>query len=128
MSRRSGVLGLMTGLLCAACQPQVAPSNDAEAVVLQGPLVRVLRELDESGLIGPPDGKRSVAYELCIPREAEARAIQLGVQVSASPGRSGCTSGQLLAIGETASQNGLEAMVRLAVLKGAGPVSRADFE
>ena len=128
MSIRNCGLGLMTGLLCAACQPQEAPSNDAEAVVIQGPLVRVLRELDENGLIGPPDGKRSVAYELCIPLEAEARAIQLGVQVSASPGRSGCTSGQLLAIGETAAQNGLETIVRLAVMDGAGPVSRADFE
>lgn len=51
--------------------------------------------LDEAGLLGPPGGKRALAYELCIPNSAERRTEVEGIDPSvafssASPAHNGC--------------------------------------
>ncbi len=65
-----------------------------------------LDQIDKDGLIGPADGKRTLAYEFCIPAEASAReevkAIDSAIQVfEGSSGRIGCSDQQWLCMGET---------------------------
>lgn len=65
-----------------------------------------LSAVDENGLVGPPDGKRLLHYELCLPRDdalvREALFIDPSLEVYArSPGRAGCHGEQVLAIGNT---------------------------
>ena len=68
VSRGVWTFGVLAGLCCAACQPLPASITDEDDAVIRGSLARLLREVDENGLVGPADGKRSVAYELCVPR------------------------------------------------------------
>jgi hypothetical protein len=46
-----------------------------------------LEDLDENGLIGPPDGKVAVSYELCVPRDQklvdEVRSIDPSIAIHA---------------------------------------------
>ena len=65
-----------------------------------------LDSLNESGLQGPPDGLRSMAYEFCIPANdasvREVTGIDPTVRIQGqSPGRIGCREDQYLCIGET---------------------------
>lgn len=79
-----------------------------------------LRQLDDDGLYGPPDGKVARMYEFCIPDRpdavAEVREIDGTVELTASRGRIGCTDGELLAVGNTAQPNWLDVLTRLAQL------------
>lgn len=79
-----------------------------------------LSGIDEDGLYGPPDGKRSRAYEFCIPADSaaadEVRSIDSTVELSRSPGRIGCGEDQLLAIGNTGQPGWMDVLIRLASL------------
>ena len=80
-----------------------------------------LDPISEEGLIGPPDGLRSVAYEFCIPNQPqfieEVTQIDDNIQIfSQSPGRIGCQSDQALAIGETHNPNWKEILINLTQL------------
>ncbi|MGK7939628.1 MAG: hypothetical protein AB4062_05650 [Crocosphaera sp.] len=62
--------------------------------------------ISRDGLIGPPDGLRSVSYEFCIPAINEAvKTIQtIDTQIDIyrqSPGRIGCRKNQYLCIAHT---------------------------
>jgi hypothetical protein len=64
-----------------------------------------LSQIDETGMIGPADGKRSVAYEFCVPDDAaklnEVKAVDPSLRCTlGSPGRIGCGKDQYLCIGE----------------------------
>jgi hypothetical protein len=63
-----------------------------------------LSQVDDNGMIGTGDAKRTVAYEFCIPQvEAklnEVKAIDASLQCYAgTPGRIGCQRDQYLCIG-----------------------------
>ena len=65
-----------------------------------------LDRLNDDGLVGPPNGLRSLMYEFCIPSDSasvrEVREIDSSVQFySISPGRIGCGEGLTLCISET---------------------------
>jgi hypothetical protein len=62
-----------------------------------------LTAIDANGLIGAGSGKRSQAYEFCVPagKKAPVQALDPSLQFSPSPGRVQCQPGELLAIGET---------------------------
>jgi len=65
-----------------------------------------LNQFDENGLYGPPDGKRSLDYEFCIPNgnryAEEVQEIDSTVNFfPLSSGRIGCTAEQTLVIGHT---------------------------
>ncbi len=65
-----------------------------------------ISKLDESGLYGPPDGKRALSYEFCIPdtvqNRTEVKRIDPTVKFFAqSPGRIGCGETENLCIGST---------------------------
>lgn len=80
-----------------------------------------LNQLDESGLYGPTDGKRSLSYEFCLPNNlATIETVQnidptLVIYLH-SPGRVGCSDRELLAIGETHQPNYREVLLSLASL------------
>ena len=62
-------------------------------------------QFDTNGFIGPVDGKRTLAYEFCIPNTASAKQavskIEPTIRFSNSPGRIACSRSELLCLGET---------------------------
>jgi len=90
-------------------------------------------ELNEHGLIGPPDGKVALSYEFCIPKDQrrvdEVRTIDPSVAIQAgSPGRVGCGPTQVLCIGSTHQPNFREILSRLCELDYVTRIERAFFE
>jgi len=80
-----------------------------------------LDQLDELGLYGPEDGKRSRSYEFCVPNDLAAIATVQSIDPTLmlypqSPGRIGCDETQVLAIGETHQPNYREVLINLASL------------
>ena len=65
-----------------------------------------LDQLDEEGLMGPPDGLRALDYEFCIPGDAahaaQVRDIDPTLRIFMhSRGRIGCGPGEYLCVGST---------------------------
>lgn len=92
-----------------------------------------MAQLDADGLVGPPDGKRSLAYEFCIPTTPEAQAEVKAIDPTArfmpgSPGRSGCTREQILVIGETHQPNYAQVLAQLAALPYVTRIQQSFFE
>ncbi|MBN2704417.1 MAG: hypothetical protein JXR23_09430 [Pontiellaceae bacterium] len=122
---------LLTPVLTAlfACTPlrTSAPSPEVFAKIEFD-----LSALDADGLIGPPDGKVSLAYEFAIPDTAACRAevlaIDPSIQISTSRGRIGATADQCLCIGETHQPNYMEILHRLAELPYVERIARCWFE
>jgi len=92
-----------------------------------------LAEIDERGLEGPEGGKRRVDYEFCMPARpgyvTQVRVIDPSLQLFPTvPGRSGCTTEQILAIGHTALPLWRERLERLAALRYVRRIERTYFE
>ncbi len=107
------------GLL--ACKP--ASRNNTQATVSNPVLQKInfdLSQISPDGLIGPPNGLRSLSYEFCIPATEkhlnEVRSINSAIQISRSPGRIGCTKNQYLCIGETHTPQWREILLAIAKL------------
>lgn len=78
--------------------------------------------LDEDGLFGPPDGKRALAYEFCIPDTVENRTVVAQIDptitfFAQSPGRIGCRKHEILCVGSTHQQDFAGVLHQLASLK-----------
>lgn len=121
-------LGLV-GWLTLACQPLV----DVDQPTALDKITFDLEKLDEDGLYGPPDGRRSLDYEFCIPRDAahggQVRGIDPSVTLHPdSPGRIGCTADQVLAIGNTHQPNAVLILMELANLDYIERIDRVDWE
>jgi len=91
-----------------------------------------LARLDGQGLYGPVGGKRSLAYEFCVPdapgRLAAVLDINPALQCTAhSPGRLGCGEAQWLCIGDT-HEPGVAALGELARLDFVQEIREAHFE
>jgi hypothetical protein len=86
----------------------------------------------EDGLYGPPDGRRALDYEFCIPDAAcireQVSAIDPSVRFSTSPGRIGCADGDLLAIGNSHQPGFQEVLRQLAELPYVRRIEPAWFE
>lgn len=117
--------------------PEIGPDAGGEGAAAAGRPARLvgldLQALDQNGLLGPPDGKRALHYEFCIPGDAAARAEVAAIDPSAdfyprSPGRSGCGAEQLLVIGSTHQPGFRLVLQRLAQLSYVQRIQRADFE
>lgn len=82
-----------------------------------------LDQLDEAGLYGPADGKRSLSYEFCVPYHPRAIETVQDIDPTVvvylqSPGRIGCRrSTQVLAIGHTHQPNYRQVLANLANLE-----------
>ena len=121
--------GLGLGLLTLACQPLSSP----EESVVMDKITFDLEQLDETGLYGPPDGKRSLDYEFCLPREAAYVDAVMAIDASVtlyphSPGRIGCTADQILAIGNTHQPDAALVLMELANLDYIQRIDRVDWE
>ncbi len=89
--------------------------------------------LDDDGLYGPPDGRRAMHYEFCIPAgepyESEVRGIDPSVQrFGESPGRIGCGNGERLCLGSTHQPGFRGILARLAELAYIRRIEPAWFE
>jgi hypothetical protein len=92
-----------------------------------------LCDLDAEGLVGPPDGKRALDYEFCIPAAdafaAEVRAIDASARFQpGSRGRIGCAPDETLVIGNTHRPDFAFVLQRLAELPYVERIERAWFE
>lgn len=92
-----------------------------------------LGPLDDSGLHGPPDGRRSLDYEFCIPAGAPYRDRVAAIDPSArftprGRGRIGCGPTQSLVIGNTHQPGFREILETLAQLPFVERISQALFE
>ena len=92
-----------------------------------------LDRLDSSGLQGPPDGRRALHYELCIPDRPEAAQAVTAIDPSLKiyrgpPGRVGCGVGTLLCVGHTHRPDYRAVLERLAALPFVSEIREAFFE
>jgi hypothetical protein len=92
-----------------------------------------LGRLDESGLYGPPNGRRALDYEYCIPEGQPYRDRVLAIDPSArfqpgSPGRIGCGAGQVLVLGNTHQPGYRQILQGLVDLPFVGRIVEAVFE
>jgi hypothetical protein len=122
---RLAALALALGCAQAGALEPMAPAVDVIGFELC--------DLDAQGLIGPPDGKRAVDYEFCIPAgegfAAEVRAIDATARVHpGSPGRIGCGPDEVLVIGNTHRPDFAFVLQRLAELPYVERIERAWFE
>ncbi|MEI7970810.1 MAG: hypothetical protein WCJ69_17680 [Betaproteobacteria bacterium] len=92
-----------------------------------------LSAIDADGLEGPPDGKRAVDYEFCVPAGdgyvAEVRVIDPSAQaLPGSRGRIGCRPGQVLVMGHTHRPGWRQSLERLTVLRYVRKIEKAVYE
>ena len=92
-----------------------------------------ISKLDESGLYGPPGGKRALSYEFCIPdtvqNRIELKRIDPTVKFFAeSPGRIGCGKYESLCIGSTHQKDFRGVLQRLAELTYVQRIDESFFE
>ena len=127
---RTAVSVLCLALLLVAvpgCLPRGRDQDDKAKITFD------LDPLDEEGLRGPPDGRRALSYEFCIPNTprhvAEVSAIDSTVQCMAgSPGRIGCGADQSLCIGSTHQEDFRGVLRQLAELEYVERIDEAFFE
>ncbi|MEM9120830.1 MAG: hypothetical protein AAGD09_23550 [Cyanobacteria bacterium P01_F01_bin.56] len=80
-----------------------------------------LNQLDEFGLYGPEDGRRSLSYEFCLPNDLQAIETVQAIDPTLiiylqSAGRVGCDDQEVLAIGETHQPHYRDVLINLASL------------
>lgn len=117
-------LGCSLGVLVSAGMAVRAEKREVQpALVMHSTLQKIsfdLANISAEGLIGPPNGLRSLSYEFCIPAEAihlaEIRQIDPTLQISRSRGRIGCQRNQYLVIGQTHNSRWREILLAIARL------------
>jgi len=114
-------------LVLAACGPLPAKLV-REAATAQAKITFDMSKLDADGLYGPPDGKRALSYEYCIPANPEAASQVKSIDPSAevypgSRGRIGCSSDEYLIVGNTSQPHYRSTLMRLA---GLDTIERID--
>jgi hypothetical protein len=92
-----------------------------------------LHAIGDDGLYGPPDGRRALDYELCVPRSGDAAADVGAIDPSAriftrSRGRVGCRADQLLVLGTTGQAGFRRVLEALAGLPYVERIEPAWFE
>lgn len=106
---------LLTGYEKELPQKDSKPNSVLEKITFD------ISAISAEGLIGPPNGLRSVSYEFCIPAQEqslkEVQAIDPSIKYYAnSPGRIGCHGNQYLCIGDTHNPQWKEILLSIAGL------------
>lgn len=115
---------LVAVLLLAACAS--SPPKGMDKIRFD------LRKVDAAGFEGPPDGKREVAYQFCIPNTLERRVEVLELDPTAHfesevAGRAGCTSEEILVHARTGAPNWLGRLQAIAALPYVNSIRRTPF-
>ena len=122
-------LGAVVLTVALACQPLPA-ADDASSL---DKIAFDLSSLDQDGLYGPADGKRSLDYEFCIPAGEPYVQVVSAIDPSAqffpqSRGRIGCGEGEVLTIGNTHQANHQTILMELANLDYIERIQPVDWE
>ena len=109
-----------SGFLLTGYQQEL-PRKDSQPNSILEKITFDISAISPEGLIGLPNGLRSVSYEFCIPaREQslkELQAIDPSIKYYAnSPGRIGCHSNQYLCIGDIHNPRWQEILLSIARL------------
>lgn len=120
--------GAALGVALGACV-QVGPALSSQSRTIAFDTARI----GDDGLVGPADGKRTVAYEYCVPRGPgyldEVRRIDPTAEpMPGSRGRIGCTARQTLVLGSTVGPHWRERLDRLAALPYVRRIAEVFFE
>jgi hypothetical protein len=102
-------------------------------IVSQKKITFDLTSLDNEGLFGPPNGKRALSYEFCIPDQEPYQStvehIDLTLQcMSESPGHIGCGAYENLCIGFTHQRHFRDVLRGLAELPYITHIEQSFFE
>jgi len=92
-----------------------------------------ISRLDKNGLMGPPNGKRALSYEFCIPNterhKAEVKRIDSTVEfMPGFPGRIRCDKNEYLCIGSTHQKDFKRVLKNLACLEYVKLINECFFE
>jgi hypothetical protein len=115
------VLFLIVSPYLLVCYPEKYPSRETSASETLKKISFDISLLSSAGLIGPPDGLRSLSYEFCIPASTkyilEVKKIDQTIQYYLNtPGRIGCDYNQYLCIANTHKSNWKATLFALASL------------
>ncbi|MBD1917636.1 MULTISPECIES: hypothetical protein [Cyanophyceae] len=129
--RSSVALSLGAAVLTLAFSCQPVPSADHSSAMDK--IAFDLSTLDENGLHGPTDSKRSLDYEFCIPAGGAYTQVVSAIDPSAqffpqSRGRIGCGEGEVLTIGNTHQANHQTILIELANLNYIDRIQPVDWE
>ena len=121
---------LFVASLFAACTPPKGNSAKSDHIAK---IKFDLEQLDENGLLGPPDGKRALSYEFCIPLKeeyaAEVQSIDSTVTIlQHASGRIGCSDNEYLCLGNTHQKNYQEVLFKLSRLEYVKKIEESFFE
>ena len=113
---RTTRLALLAALCLVLFMVMPSRANDGANPDPLSKITFPLDQLNQEGLMGPPDGLRALNYEFCIPGDAvhaaQVRDIDPTLQVFMhSRGRIGCGPGEYLCIGST-HQPGFRTVLR----------------
>lgn len=91
-----------------------------------------LNRIDAAGFEGPPDGKREVAYQFCIPNSLERRVEILELDPTAHfesevAGRAGCTTDEILVHARTGAPHWRGRLEAVAALPYVKSIRRTPF-
>ena len=120
--------------LLAALLPACAGSEQAQTRLTPAEKIAFdLTLLDDDGLYGPPDGRRALHYQFCIPAVTayahEVKNIDPSVVIyPQSTGSRACSGAEYLCMGNTHQPNFREILAKLAALHYVGRIVRSDFE
>jgi hypothetical protein len=122
---RAAVTAICIPLLFGGCGSLLKQDQDVIGFDLSG--------IGTDGLEGPPDGRRAVDYEFCVPARASyVREVQI-IDPTAQPyaesrGRIRCRAWETLMVGNTHHVLWRESLERLAALRYVKRIERSVFE
>lgn len=123
------ILPFLAAMLACAGGGEQAPTRLTPAEKISFDLTM----LDDDGLYGPPDGRRALHYQFCIPAVTayahEVKNIDPSVVIyPQSTGSRACSGAEYLCMGNTHQPNFREILAKLAALHYVGRIVRSDFE
>lgn len=121
----------LAAIALAGCdsQPAAEPDRWPEMVKIKFSLDAIRTD----GLVGPPDGLRSLAYEFCVPADErvyqEIRRLDPTIQISPGvPGRIACSKTQALCTGNTHQPRWREVLKALSSRPDVAEIRECVFE
>jgi len=124
---------MITVVVLVSGAVRVGAGEEKPAIDPKSKITFSLKELNDSGLYGPPDGLRALHYEFCIPADPQAAAQVKAIDPSiviheGSQGRSKCSREEYLCIGTTHQPEFQAVLLKLASLPFVKQINQCFFE